>query len=70
MAETDVIKAINYLDSAIKKSEDFDVLNLEMSDRVLDNRIITLEGYIRYIDREGIPKLKSFIKYLEGDIRD
>lgn len=41
----------------IKKVEKFDISGIELSERVLDNRIITLEGYMRFLETEAIPKL-------------
>jgi hypothetical protein len=64
MKET-VLKAINYINTAVSKSNQFNDYSPEMSNRVLDNRIITLEGYIRYIEREALPKLKSLVNNLE-----
>ncbi|SFL26485.1 hypothetical protein [Halanaerobium salsuginis] len=64
MKET-VLKAINYINTAVNKSNQFNDYSPEMSNRVLDNRIITLEGYIRYIEREALPKLKSLVNNLE-----
>lgn len=64
MKET-VLKAINYINTAVNKSNQFNDYSPEMSNRVLDNRIITMEGYIRYIEREALPKLKSLVNNLE-----
>ncbi|TDO84467.1 hypothetical protein DFR79_12129 [Halanaerobium saccharolyticum] len=63
--EKELIDAIEYIDTAVNKTEQFDNYSPEMSNKVLDNRIITLEGYIRYIERETMPKLESLAKKLE-----
>lgn len=63
--EKAVLDVIEYIDSAVDKTEQFNDYSPEMSNRVLDNRIMTLEGYIRYIERETMPKLKNLVEKLE-----
>ena len=63
--EKAVIDIIEYIDSAVNKTEQFMDYSPEMSERVLDNRIMTLEGYIRYIERETMPKLKILAEKFE-----
>ncbi|MFP4016885.1 MAG: hypothetical protein ACLFUI_07610 [Halanaerobiales bacterium] len=58
MRKVNVLDAVDRLISTLSKVDEFDVDGIEMSERVLDNRIITLEGYIRFLESEGIPKLK------------
>ncbi|RCW45370.1 MULTISPECIES: hypothetical protein [unclassified Halanaerobium] len=65
-----MLEAIAYIDSAVEKSAQFNNFAPEMSDRVLDNRIITLEGYIKYIDKEGLNLMKEFIQELEEETND
>ena len=63
--EKAVIDVIEYIDRAVNKTEQFDDYSPEMSNKVLDNRIMTLEGYIRYIERETMPKLENLVEMLE-----
>jgi len=63
--EKAVIDVIEYIDTAVNKTEQFDDYSPEMSEKVLDNRIMTLEGYIRYIERETMPKLENLVEILE-----
>lgn len=63
--EKAVLEVIEYIGSAVNKTEHFSDYSPEMSNRVLDNRIITLEGYIRYIERETMPKLENLVEMLE-----
>ena len=58
MEKVNILDAVDTLKSALSKIEGFDIEGIQLSDRVLDNRIITLEGYLRFLDREGIPKLE------------
>jgi hypothetical protein len=60
--EKAVIDVIDYIDTAVNKTEQFENYSPEMSNKVLDNRIMTLEGYIRYIERETMPKLESLVE--------
>lgn len=60
-----VIDVIEYIDTAVNKTDHFDNSSPEMSNKVLDNRIITIEGYIRYIERETLPKLKKILEIFE-----
>ena len=63
-----VLEAIEYIDSAVEKTDKLeDHPSPEMSNKVLDNRIMTLEGYLRYIERETMPKLKNLVEILEED---
>ncbi|MEJ6952035.1 hypothetical protein [Natronospora cellulosivora (SeqCode)] len=59
MKKANVLDAIERLKSTLEKVEGFDVSDIDLSDRVLDNRIITLEGYMRFLENEGIPKLEK-----------
>lgn len=63
--EKAVIDAIDYIDEAVNKSEQLNNYSPEISSKVLDNRIITLEAYIRYIERETIPVLENLLEILE-----
>ncbi len=63
--EKAVIDVIDYIDTAVNKTEQFENYSPEMSNKVLDNRIMTLEGYIRYIERETMPKLESLVEMFE-----
>ena len=63
--EKAVINAIEHIDTAVNKTDHFDDYSPEMSSKVLDNRIMTLEGYLRYIERETLPKLEKLVEKLE-----
>jgi hypothetical protein len=65
----EILEVIDYINSAINKTEQFNDYSPEMSNRVLDNRIMTLEGYIRYIERETLPALESLVSQA-GEIQN
>ncbi|HKL75847.1 MAG TPA: hypothetical protein VJ881_07255 [Halanaerobiales bacterium] len=66
----EILSAVNTLDRALTKVTKFEKNNIEFSDRVLDNRIITLEGYLRFLNKEGIPRLKTLVNRKEGEKND
>jgi len=59
MKKVNILDAVDRLSSTLNKVEAFTVNDINLSDRVLDNRIITLEGYLRFLEMEGIPKITS-----------
>ncbi|MCG8515071.1 MAG: hypothetical protein MI740_13085 [Halanaerobiales bacterium] len=59
MEKVNILDAVDTLKSALNKVEGFDIEGIQLSERVLDNRIITLEGYLRFLNNEGIPKLSK-----------
>lgn len=63
--EKAVLEAIKYIKMAVNKTEEFDDYSPEMSSRVLDNRIITLEGYMKYIEKEALPKFENLAEKSE-----
>ena len=63
--EKSLIDMIEHINSAVTKTEQFDNYSPEMSNKVLDNRIMTLEGYIRYIDRETVPRLERMVETIK-----
>ncbi len=67
--DKEIFEVINYINSAINKTDQFSDYSPEMSNRVLDNRIITLEGYIRYIERETLPTLEEIVSQV-GEVQN
>lgn len=70
MRKVNVLDAVDRLISTLGKVSDFDVNDIELSERVLDNRIITLEGYIRFLESEGIPKLAAIRNKLSRELKE
>lgn len=68
MRKVNVLDAVDRLISTLRKVDDFDVADIELSERVLDNRIITLDGYIRFLESEGIPKLAAVRDKLKKEL--
>ena len=70
LTANEILSAVNTLDRALTKVTEFEEDNIEFSERVLDNRIITIEGYLRFLNKEGIPRLKTIVNKKEGEIND
>ena len=68
MSKLNVMNAVERLEFVFDKVEDFDELELDLSDRVLENRIITLEVYLKFLNNVGIPTLEDTLEKLEYDI--
>lgn len=66
LTANEILSAVNTLDRALTKIADFEEENIEFSERVLDNRIITMEGYLRFLKKEGIPRLQSVVNKKRG----
>ncbi|MCK4261172.1 MAG: hypothetical protein KAX49_19515 [Halanaerobiales bacterium] len=62
MADRNIMNAIARLNSIVKKLDKADLNKLNLSPRVLENRILTLEGYLSYLDQVGIPKIEEYLK--------
>lgn len=67
MTADKILDAVDNLDAALSKVDSFQPEDIEFSERVLDNRIITLEGYLRFLEKEGIPRLKALLNKEEGE---
>lgn len=74
MAKDNLLNAVEQLNTALNKVDDLDLDSLELSDRVKENRIITLDGYLKYLDNVGVPQIKKIneslkeVKYDGSDI--
>jgi hypothetical protein len=68
MNKVNILDAVDRLSITLSKVEDFDISGIDLSERVLDNRIITLEGYLRFLENEGIPKLEAIRSKLKQEV--
>jgi len=65
-----VMEAMEDISLVIKRLKRLNLDEVDIDDKILDNRVITLEGYLRFMDRDGIPELKKIVARLEGDSYD
>jgi hypothetical protein len=70
MKKVNILDAVDRLSSTLSKVEAFTVNDINLSDRVLDNRIITLEGYLRFLEMEGVPKIASIWEKISETRKD
>ncbi|MFW6006458.1 MAG: hypothetical protein ACOC4G_04985 [Bacillota bacterium] len=70
MSEHNIVDAIEQLNYALEKIQTIEPEEFELSNKIMDNRIITLEGYLRYLETEGIPKLKEINNHIEEENND
>lgn len=62
MVDRNIMNAVQRLNSVVKRFEKVDLDNLNLSPRVLENRILTLEGYLSYLDQVGFPKIQKYVQ--------
>ncbi len=64
--KSDILFAVEKLLYGFNKVEEIDPEKAEIENNILDNRIITLEGYFRYLEQDGIDLLKKIQDMAEG----
>ncbi len=60
-----LLKAVEELSYGMEKIEEIDPGELELDEKILDNRLIALQGYLRYLDQEGVDLLKKIQEELK-----
>ncbi len=64
--KSDILFAVEKLLYGFNKVEEIDPKKAEIENNILDNRVITLEGYFRYLEQDGIDLLKKIQDMAEG----
>jgi len=59
----DVVKRLRSISQRAKKVQNH---NIDLGERVLENRIMVLEGYLNFLDQDAVPTLKGIIKELDA----
>jgi len=59
----DVVKRLRSISQRAKKAQNN---NIDLGERVLENRIMVLEGYLNFLDQDAIPAFKRIIKELDA----
>ncbi len=65
--KSEILKAVEQLSYGLEKIEELNPKDVDIDQKILDNRIITLEGYLRYLDQDGIEILENILQKIEGD---
>ncbi len=78
LRKVDVLDIIKKLKVTSGKAKKINVSEISMGERVLENRIIVLEGYLNFLDRAALPVMKEICErlvllgdkvYIGGDSR-
>ncbi len=78
LRKVDVLDVIKKLKVTSGKAKKINVSEISMGERVLENRIIVLEGYLNFLDRAALPVMKEICErlvllgdkvYIGGDSR-
>jgi len=64
--KVDVLDVVKRLRSISQRAKKVNSNNVDLGERVLENRIMVLEGYLNFLDQEAIPVLKQIIKELDA----
>ncbi|MBF8437113.1 hypothetical protein I0Q91_08495 [Halanaerobiaceae bacterium Z-7014] len=62
-----VLFAIENFNAAFKRIDDIDLDEIEMEEKIMDNRIMSIESYLRFLERDGIEDFKKIKDIIEGD---
>lgn len=65
MQRVDVIDVIKKLRSISQKAKKIEPETLDLGQRVLENRIMVLEGYMNFLDKDAVPVLKKIVEDLD-----
>ncbi len=64
--KSDILIVAEKLSYCLEKVEEIDPLEADIDEDIVKNRIITLRGYLRYLDQDGIDVLKKIQSRIEG----
>ncbi len=62
-----VLFAIENFNAAFKRIDDIDIEEIDLEDKIMDNRIMSIESYLRFLERDGIDDFKKIKDIIEGD---
>ncbi len=66
MRKVDVLDVVKRLRSISQRAKKAQNNNIDLGERVLENRIMVLEGYLNFLDQDAIPAFKRIIKELDA----
>ena len=62
-----VLFAIENFNAAFNRIDDIDFNEIDMEEKIMDNRIMSIESYLRFLERDGIKDFKKIKDIIEGD---
>ncbi|MFN2363092.1 MAG: hypothetical protein ABR596_02250 [Halarsenatibacteraceae bacterium] len=63
-----VLYAIENFNAAFRRIDDIDLDKIKIEEKIMDNRIMSIESYLRFLERDGIDDFKKIRDIIEGDI--
>ncbi|MFW5789721.1 MAG: hypothetical protein ACOCQF_03990 [Halanaerobiaceae bacterium] len=63
-----VLYAIENFNAAFRRIDDIDLDEIKIEEKIMDNRIMSIESYLRFLERDGIDDFKKIRDIIEGDI--
>lgn len=64
LRKIDVLDVIKKLGVISEKAKNINAAEIEIGPRVLENRVIVLEGYLNFLDRTALPTLQEISEKL------
>lgn len=62
-----LLYAIENFNIAFKRIDDIDLDEIKIEEKIMDNRIMSIESYLRFLERDGIDDFKKIRDIIEGD---
>ncbi len=62
-----VLFAIENFNAAFRRIDDINPEEVELEEKIMDNRIMSIESYLRFLERDGIDDFKKIRDIIEGD---
>lgn len=62
-----VLYAIENFNAAFRRIDDVNLQEIELEEKIMDNRIMSIESYLRFLERDGIDDFKKIRDIIEGD---
>ena len=62
-----VLFAIENFNAAFRRIDDIDLDEMKIEEKIMDNRIMSIESYLRFLERDGIDDFKKIRDIIEGD---
>ncbi|MGM0413671.1 MAG: hypothetical protein ACQEQP_00665 [Bacillota bacterium] len=62
-----VLYAIENFNAAFRRIDDVNLEEIELEEKIMDNRIMSIESYLRFLERDGIDDFKKIRDIIEGD---
>lgn len=66
MPKYTILDAVDRLEKVVKNYiREIDLKEVDLSNKIIENRILALKGYLNFLDREGIPLIRRASQELD-----